>query len=70
MAGLSRGQKHDLNIRAAFIHMVGDALGAVGILAGAFIIRYTGWVYVDPILSIAYCAADYYTAPGISFANR
>ncbi len=62
MAGLSRGQKHDLNIRAAFIHMAGDALGAVGILAGAFIIRYTGWVYVDPILSILIALLIIYSA--------
>jgi cobalt-zinc-cadmium efflux system protein len=53
MAALHRGQKEDLNIRAAFIHMAGDALGAVAILIGAIIIRQTGWSYIDPILSIA-----------------
>ena len=53
MAALHSGQKHDLNIRAAFIHMAGDALGAVAILVGAIIIRQTGWSYIDPILSIA-----------------
>lgn len=53
MVALHRGQKDDLNLRAAFIHMAGDALGAIGIFVGAVIIHYTGWTYVDPILSVA-----------------
>jgi cobalt-zinc-cadmium efflux system protein len=52
MLALHRGQKGDLNIRAAFLHMLGDMLAAVAILVGAVIIRYTGWVYLDPVLSI------------------
>lgn len=62
MLGLHSGQKGDINIRAAFIHMMGDALGAVAIIAGGFIIRYTGWFYVDPILSMALGALIIYTA--------
>lgn len=62
MLGLHTGQKGDINIRAAFIHMMGDALGAVAIIAGGFIIRYTGWFYVDPILSMALGALIIYTA--------
>ncbi len=53
MVALHRGQKTDLNLRAAFIHMAGDALGAIAIFVGAIIIYYTGWTYVDPILSVA-----------------
>jgi cobalt-zinc-cadmium efflux system protein len=52
MVGLRRGQAHDLNIRAAFLHMLGDALGSAGILIGAVIIRATAWYWVDPVLSI------------------
>jgi cobalt-zinc-cadmium efflux system protein len=44
--------RNDLNVRSAFIHMLGDALGAVAIIAGAVAIRYTGWQQVDPALSI------------------
>jgi cobalt-zinc-cadmium efflux system protein len=51
MFGLER-DKDDLNIRAAWIHMLGDALGSVAIIIGAVVIRYTGWQWVDPILSI------------------
>lgn len=46
------GDRHDLNIRAAWVHFLGDALGSVAIMAGAVIIQFTGWDRVDPILSI------------------
>ncbi len=62
MLALRQRKSHDLNIRAAFIHMMGDALGAVAILAGALVIRYTGWLYIDPILSIALAGLIVYTA--------
>ena len=52
MWAMRREQKHDLNIRSAYLHMLGDALGSIGILAGATLIRYTGWQRVDPVLSI------------------
>jgi cobalt-zinc-cadmium efflux system protein len=52
MLALRTASKHDINVRGAFIHMLGDALGSVAIIAGAIAIRYTGWVQVDPILSI------------------
>ncbi len=62
MLALRQRKSHDLNIRAAFIHMMGDALGAVAILIGALVIRYTGWLYIDPILSIALAGLIVYTA--------
>lgn len=52
MAGLHRRQKGDLNIRAAYVHMLGDALGSLGIIAGAVVIHRTGWYVIDPILSV------------------
>lgn len=52
MWGLRREQKSDLNIRSAFLHMLGDALGSIGIIAGAVAIRYTGWEQIDPVLSV------------------
>lgn len=51
MMGL-RAHSHDLNIRAAWLHMLGDALGSVAIILGAFAMRYTGWLAIDPLLSI------------------
>ncbi len=52
MWGLRREQKSDLNIRSAFLHMLGDALGSIGIIAGAVAIHYTGWEQIDPVLSV------------------
>lgn len=62
MMALHRGQKGDLNIRAAFIHMLGDAVGATAIIAGAVVIRFTGWSYIDPVLSIGLGLLIIYTA--------
>jgi cobalt-zinc-cadmium efflux system protein len=52
MWGLHREKDHDLNIRAAFVHMLGDAVSSVGIIAGAIAIHYTGYAVIDPILSV------------------
>jgi cobalt-zinc-cadmium efflux system protein len=49
---LRRTNSTDLNIRAASIHMFGDALGSIAIVIGAILIHYTGWQTVDPVLSI------------------
>ena len=46
------GDSRELNIRAAAVHMLGDALSSVAIVIGAIAIRYTGWLLIDPILSI------------------
>ncbi len=62
MWSLRRGQRHDLNIRSAYLHMLGDALGSIGILAGAIVIHYTGWQRVDPLLSILIAILIVWTA--------
>jgi len=52
MWGLYRDKDHDLNIRAAFVHMLGDAVSSVGIIAGAIAIHFTGLAVIDPVLSV------------------
>lgn len=52
MWGLRAARRQDINIRSAFVHMLGDLLGSIAIIAGALVIRYTGWEQVDPLLSI------------------
>lgn len=42
----------DLNIRSAFIHVVGDAAASVGVIIGAVVIYYTGWFQADPLISV------------------
>jgi cobalt-zinc-cadmium efflux system protein len=64
MFGLDR-DRHDLNVRAAFVHMFGDALGSVGIMAGALVINFTGWRQIDPILSILIAVLIIWSAWGI-----
>ena len=53
MWALRRARHRDLNVRSAFVHMLGDALGSIAIMAGSVVIRYTGWVRIDPVLSIS-----------------
>ncbi|MGA2132179.1 MAG: cation diffusion facilitator family transporter [Bryobacteraceae bacterium] len=52
MWGLRAARQNDVNIRSAFVHMLGDLLGSFAIIGGALAIRYTGWEQVDPLLSI------------------
>jgi cobalt-zinc-cadmium efflux system protein len=52
MLSLRSASKHDINVRSAFVHMLGDAVGSVAIILGAIAIRYTGWLWLDPALSI------------------
>ena len=47
--GLVRGRR-DLNLRALLVHNFGDALSNIAILGGAIAIRYTGAVWLDPLL--------------------
>jgi cobalt-zinc-cadmium efflux system protein len=48
------GHDHgNLNIKSAWLHVVGDALTSVGVIIAAAVIRYTGWYLIDPIISIA-----------------
>ncbi|MGB8253537.1 MAG: cation diffusion facilitator family transporter [Anaerolineaceae bacterium] len=42
----------DLNIRSAFLHVLGDAVASVGVILAAIIIMKTGWQWVDPVTSI------------------
>lgn len=48
-----RGREHDLNIRAAFLHMVGDAAVSLGVVLAALAISLTGWLWLDPVASLA-----------------
>ena len=48
-----KGQKHDLNLRAAFTHMIGDAAISFGVVMTALIIQFKhGWQWLDPASSL------------------
>jgi cobalt-zinc-cadmium efflux system protein len=41
---------HDLNLRSAFLHVVGDFLASIGVVTGGIVIYYTNWYLADPII--------------------
>jgi cobalt-zinc-cadmium efflux system protein len=45
-------QPDDLNVRSAFLHVLGDAAASVGVILAALIIMQTGWQWVDPVMSV------------------
>ena len=45
-------ESRDLNVRAALFHVVGDALGAIAVVAGGVVIALTGAAWIDPALSL------------------
>ena len=50
--GLS-GDTHNLNMRAALLHVTGDIGASLGVVMAGAVILLTGWLYIDPLLSIA-----------------
>lgn len=50
---LHGGDRENLNIRGAALHVAGDLLGSVAAIVAAVIIIYTGWMQIDPLLSVA-----------------
>ncbi len=49
---LRAGAKESLNIRGAYLEVLGDLLGSVGVIVAAVIIGLTGWAYADPIVAV------------------
>ena len=49
---LNGADRENLNIRGAVLHVLGDLLGSVAAIVAAVVILYTGWVPIDPILSV------------------
>jgi len=49
---LHAGHNHSLNVRSAWLHVLGDSLASVGVIIAGLVIRFTGWEYADPIISV------------------
>lgn len=47
------GQKNDINLRGAFLHMASDALVSAGVVVAGFAMMVTGWLWLDPLVSLA-----------------
>src|SRR6202165_974716 len=48
-----RGDTKSLNLRAAVLHITGDIAASVGVVVAGIVILLTGWLYIDPLLSLA-----------------
>ena len=59
---LHGGDRHNLNIRAASVHVLGDLLGSVGAIGAAALILTTGWLAADPLISILVAILVLYSA--------
>lgn len=49
---LSRARVNSLNVRGAWLHVLGDALGSCGVITAGLLIRFKGWVIADPLVSM------------------
>lgn len=49
---ITRGDTEHVNIKGAILHVMGDLLGSVGAIVAALVIWLTGWMPIDPILSV------------------
>ena len=52
-AVLARADRDSLNVQAALRHVLADLLGSVGVIVAALVIVTTGWLYADPVASVA-----------------
>ncbi len=57
---LSRGER-TINVRGALVHVTGDLLGSAGALLSGAVIYFTGWMPIDPLLSLLICALILYS---------
>jgi cobalt-zinc-cadmium efflux system protein len=49
---LREGAQESINVRGAYLEVVGDLLGSVGVIVAAGVIAVTGWSYADPIVAV------------------
>ena len=47
-----RGSDHDLNLRSAYVHLMGDVLATIGAVAAGIVIHFTGLNWLDPLVSL------------------
>jgi cobalt-zinc-cadmium efflux system protein len=62
---LHQGARHDINVRSAYIHMIGDAVSAFGVVMAGVIIATTHWLLADPIVSLVIAALILYSSYGV-----
>ena len=63
--GLRGEARSNVNMRSAFIHMAGDALSSLGVIAAGAVIHFTHWNYADPLVSLLIGLFIVYSSWGI-----
>ena len=61
-----RGRHGDLNIRGAYLHMAADAGVSLGVVVAALIIMLTGWLWLDPAISLVIAAVVFWSGWGLA----
>ncbi len=61
----AKGSKSDLNLRAAFVHLMADAVVSVGVVAAGLVIVWTGFAPIDPIMSLVITGAIAWSSWGL-----
>lgn len=61
-----RGRHGDLNIRGAYIHMAADTGVSLGVVVAALVIMVTGWLWLDPAISLAIAAVVFWSGWGLA----
>ena len=59
------GRKHDLNLRGAYLHMAADAAVSLGVVVAGVLIRFTGWMWVDPVASLVIAVTIFWGTWGL-----
>lgn len=49
---IGHDRHHDLNLQSAFMHLLEDALGGLGLLVGGLVIHFTGWHVIDSVIAL------------------
>jgi cobalt-zinc-cadmium efflux system protein len=62
---LHAGSKHDINVRSAYLHMMGDAISALGVVLAGVVVVVSGWHLADPIVSFLIGALILWSSWGI-----
>jgi cobalt-zinc-cadmium efflux system protein len=62
---LHQGAKRDINVRSAYIHQIGDAVSAFGVVVAGVVIATTRWLLADPIVSLVIAALILYSSYGV-----
>jgi len=64
--GFMRGRAHDLNIRGAWLHMLGDAGASAGVVIAGLLIQATGLLWIDPAASLLLAVAILWSTWGLA----